>query len=113
MKLDSPDSHRDERATSLLIHLAADFIAKEAGRETLITPTRATLSKDRKRATIYVSIFPDRDAARALEYLARQHDAFYQHMKKEARFPIIPRVTFEFDHGEQNRQHLDELTKGT
>ena len=102
---------RDERALSLLVHLAAQFIAEEAGRETLITPTRADMSRDRKNATVYVSVFPDGEREHALTYLARQEDVFRSYLKKHARFPIIPRVTFAFDHGEENRQHLDELGK--
>ena len=104
-------SFRDERAVSLLVHLAANYIAKEAGRQTLITPTRANLSPDRKNATVYISVFPDTDVEHALTFLERHRDEFYAYLKKEARFPIIPRVTFEFDRGEQSRQHLDELSK--
>jgi ribosome-binding factor A len=110
---DQGGGHRDERAASLLVHLAADYIAKEAGRETLITPMRAEISPDRKNATIYVSVFPDKEMHHALEFLARQKEEFYAYLKKEARFPIIPNVRFEFDFGEQNRQRLDELTKDT
>ena len=104
-------SIKDERVESLLVHLAADFIAREAGRETLITPTRAELGTDHKSATIYISVFPDAQGPHALEFLTRNVDEFRAHMKKEARFSFLPRVHFVLDKGEQNRQHLDEISR--
>lgn len=104
-------SVRDEKALSRLIELAARYIAREAGRETLITPLRADISPDRKNATIYVSIFPDAGRDRALEFLHRHKDLFRDFLKKEGRFAVLPFIHFEFDYGEQNRQHLDELSR--
>lgn len=104
-------SVRDNKAASILVHLAADYIAREAGRTTLITPTRAEIGHDRKNATVYVSVFPDSDTAHALEFLDRHRDGFKEFMKKESRFSFLPRVRFENDYGEKNRQHLDEISK--
>lgn len=102
---------RDERATSILIQLAAEYIAREAGRETLITPTRADVSPDRKNATIYVSVFPAEHAQHAVDFLVRHNDLFRAHLKKHSRLPVLPRVTWKFDSGEANRQHLDDLSR--
>jgi ribosome-binding factor A len=101
---------RGERANSNLLHLAADYIAREAGRTTLITPTRIDLSPDRKNATIYVSVFPDDERDNALLFLARHRDPFRQFMKQHGRFAILPFIKFEFDYGEMNRQRIDELS---
>lgn len=103
-------SLRDDKAASLLVHLAADFIARNAGRETLITPTRAEIGKDRN-ATVYVSVFPESHMQHALEFLLRNADEFRAYIKKAARFSHLPRVSFEADIGEQHRRHLDELSK--
>lgn len=104
-------SIRDEKAAERLLHLAAAYIALEAGRETLITPLRAEISPDRKNATVYVSVFPDTEREHALTFLARHKDLFRDYMKKEGRFAVLPFVKFEFDYGEQNRQHLDDLSR--
>jgi ribosome-binding factor A len=104
-------SVRDERALSNLMHLTADYIAREAGRTTLITPTRIDMSPDRKNATIFVSVFPDDQIENALEFLARHRDNFREHLKKHGRFAILPFIKFEYDYGEKNRQRLDELSK--
>ncbi len=104
-------SIRDEKALSRLLHLAGAYIAREAGRGTLITPTRVTISKDRKNATIYVSVFPDTQVENALAFLVRHRDDFRDYLKKEGRFSVLPFIHFEFDRGEQHRQHLDELSR--
>ena len=102
---------RDQKAVARMTELAARYIAREAGRSTLITPTRSEISSDRKHATVFVSVFPDGEREHALSFLARHKDLFRDFLKKEGRFAILPYVRFEFDYGEENRQHLDELGK--
>lgn len=104
-------SVHDDRVISRLMHLAGEYIAREAGRGTLITPTRAEVSRDGKNATVFVSVFPDTDTEHALEFLARHSKNFREYMKKESRLSRLPRVRFEHDAGEKHRQHLDELSR--
>jgi ribosome-binding factor A len=104
-------SIRDERANSILLHLAAQYIAEEAGRGTLITPTRVEYASDRKNATIYVSVFPDGQDEHALQFLIRHQNPFRDFLKKESRFSILPRVRFAIDYGEKNRQHIDDISR--
>lgn len=104
-------SHRDERLSAELIELAGKYIAREAGRETLITPTRVVLGKEAKTATIMVSVFPESEIEHALSFLERHKDLFRDYMKKSSRMGRLPFVRFEFDYGEQNRQRMDELSK--
>ena len=102
---------RDERAVSILIEAAGRYISREAGRGTLITPTRATFSRDRKNATIYVSVFPEGQDQHALDFLMRHKDLFRNELKKTTRFTRLPFIRFELDRGERARQHLDEVTR--
>ncbi|HEX2792421.1 MAG TPA: ribosome-binding factor A [Candidatus Paceibacterota bacterium] len=104
-------SDRDNRAVSILIEAAGRYIAREAGRETLITPTRAHLSKDRKNATIFVSVFPEGQDDQAINFLMRHKDLFRNELKKTTRFSRLPFIRFEIDHGERNRQHLDDISR--
>jgi ribosome-binding factor A len=104
-------SHHDEKIVSRLVQLAATYIAREAGRKTLITPTRAMVSSDGSNATVYVSVFPDADAPHAMEFLARHAHDFRDYLRKESRIARLPRVRFEHDLGEMHRQHLDDLSR--
>lgn len=104
-------SARDERAVSILLERIGAYIAREAGRDTLITPTRATFSKDRKNATIYVSVFPEAQEGKALEFLMRHKDIFRNDLKKTTRFARLPFIWFEIDQGERARQRFDEVAR--
>lgn len=104
-------SIKDEREEELLTQLAASYISREAGRSTLITPTRTLLSKNRKQATIFVSVYPNEQTDHALAFLARHKDLFRSELKKTTRLAILPYITFELDHGERNRQRIDELSR--
>ncbi len=105
-----PPSFRTEKASESLMHLAADYIALEAARGSLITPTRIDMSPDRKNATIFVSVFPDSASVPAMSFLTRHRDPFREYLKKHGRFSILPFIKFELDYGEKNRQRLDELS---
>lgn len=102
---------RNQKAASFLLELAAGYIAREAGRTTLITPMRVDLSPDRKNATILVSVFPDEQSEHALLFLARHRDEFREYIKEHGRFGVLPFIKFEIDYGEKNRQRLDEISK--
>lgn len=101
---------REEKAASLIVELAAKYIAREAGRGTLITPLRAEIGKDRKNATIFVSVFPTEESEHALTFLTRHKDLFRNSLKRE-RLSMLPYIRFELDYGERNRQRLDELSR--
>ncbi len=102
---------RNKKAESFLLELAGGYIAREAGRSTLITPTRVALSPDRKNATIFVSVFPDEESDHALAFLARHRDEFRDYIKEHGRFGTLPFIKFDFDFGEKSRQRLDDLSK--
>ena len=78
-------------------HAAATYLAREAGRGTLITATRAILSSDGKNGAVFVSVFPVEEAVHAMAFLARHRDLFRDYLKKETRLPRIPHVRFQLD----------------
>lgn len=102
--------HRDEKAASELRDLMGEFIAREAGRSTLITPTRVEFGNNPKFATIFISVFPETEMEHAIAFLSRNTTEFREYLKKHGRFSVLPFVKFLPDYGEQNRQRLDELS---
>lgn len=103
-------SFSDLKKSGMITELAAQYIAREAGRNTLITPTRTHISSDGKHATIFVSVYPDSEGQHAIVFLKRHKDLFRNFIKGKTRFPVLPYMTFELDYGELNRQRLDELS---
>jgi ribosome-binding factor A len=91
---------QDGRATELIAHEAAQFIAREAGTESLITVTRAQSVAHGDRILVFVSVFPVEKARSALAFLERQREAFSDYLKKRARMRL-PRIEFLLENGEQ------------
>lgn len=80
--------------------MAAQYLAREAGRGTLLTATSARLSPDGKFGTVFVSIFPVEEIEHALAFLERHEKPFREYLKQEARFARLPFVKFQLDPGD-------------
>lgn len=106
-------SERQEKVCDTLLAVAGEYIAREANRDTLITPTNASISPDLKNATIYISVFPDTKEKQALAFIGRHQNDFRTFMKSRVHFKVLPRVTFEIDQGEKHRQRIDDLLQST
>ncbi len=88
---------------------AGDFIAQEAARLSLITPTRVDISPDLKNCTIYVSVFPEDKEDFAINFLKRKRSEFRTYLIEKAKFKTLPLVDFVIDLGEKNRQLVDQV----
>lgn len=103
--------HRDIQLPEILAHLAADFIVRQASKQSLITVTRAEVAEDHKHATMFVSVLPESAEVAALAFLKRERSAFRDYVKAKSALQHIPTFDFELDIGEKNRQRIDELTR--
>lgn len=100
---------RNERLMSLFRELAAEFIRNEANTPPLITVTAARISPDLGHATIFVTVYPEKDEEHAINFLKRKGSEFRGFVKKKGHLKVIPFFEFEVDFGEKNRLHLDSL----
>lgn len=107
------DGGRNVRVTSLLEALVANFLRDEANAEPMITVTHIELSPDLKRATVYVSIFPDGREEDALVFLKRKGGDLRNVVKQKANLKHIPFFDFKIDYGEKNRQRIDEIANNS
>lgn len=103
------NDNRNERLQEAVREVAAEFLAREANRNSLITVTRAEISSDGKRVNIYLSVFPDKVEEQALAFANRNRTEFSDFFMKRVR-GLPPHVEFIIDRGEKNRQRLDELS---
>jgi ribosome-binding factor A len=90
-------AERAGRMRSIIVHEAAQFIAREAGPDSLITVTRAESTPSGDRVRVFVSVFPEDKARPALAFLSRQREAFSDHLKQHARLRPLPRIDFLLD----------------
>jgi ribosome-binding factor A len=105
--------HRQIQVEEMIAHLAAEFIERESNHQSLITITRADVSANFKDATVFFTVFPEKDEEHALKFMKRNRGDFRAFFKKRARLKVLPVFDFEIDAGEKNRQNLDEISKNT
>ncbi|MDE1925292.1 MAG: ribosome-binding factor A [Patescibacteria group bacterium] len=101
---------RREKLQEALREAAAEFLAREANRQSLITVTGAVVSEDGKRGNILITVCPDSQEKAAADFANRNRRAFTEFFKTRVRGASPPRVEFVIDRGEKNRQRLDELS---
>ena len=93
-----------------LMHRAAEFFARTANRDTLLTVTNADISPDMRRATILFTVYPESKETAALSFANRQRSEFREYLKGNTRLKYLPAIEFALDLGEKNRQRIDDLT---
>lgn len=101
---------RHEKAESALRDSAAEFLAREAGPQSLITVTRTMLSENGRTANILITVLPETMEEAALEFCNRNRAELGHFIEKRVRGLRIPHIEFLIDRGEKNRQRLDELS---
>ena len=101
---------RQEKVQENLKHLAAQFLEKESNGTSLITVTTANVSKDLKKATLFITVFPDSNEESALNFARRKRSDLRDFVKSKLKMRTSPFLEFEIDSGEKNRQRIDELS---
>lgn len=97
------------RMQELLRDLGARFLSLEGNKSSLLTVTSVAMSKDRKYATIFFTVYPSEFEKTALEFAKRKRSEFKEFVKENSRLGFIPQLDFEIDYGEKNRQKIDGL----
>jgi ribosome-binding factor A len=67
--------NRIEKIREALRETAAEFLAREAGRESLITVTRVDMNEDGHRAVIFITVLPESAEESALAFAQRHRSA--------------------------------------
>jgi ribosome-binding factor A len=102
---------RKEKVAAYLKELAAEFLARESNRTSLVTVTSATCSPDLKRATIFISVLPENKEKAVLEFMKRKRPELREFFKEKMLTKNIPFVDIAIDLGEKRRQRIDELLR--
>lgn len=102
---------RNIKIANRIKELAAEFLARENNRTSLINVISATCSPDLKRATVYITVLPTDKEKTALEFAKRKRPELRQFLKKNLPVKIIPFIDVAIDLGEKNRQKIDELLR--
>lgn len=101
---------RQDKVAEVLRVLGSEFLSRVSNRTSLITITRADVSRDMKKATLYVTVYPETEEENALNFVKRNRSDLRDYVKPKLSMKSIPFFDFVIDEGEKNRQHLDELS---
>lgn len=102
---------RQEKVSGVIKKLAAEFIQRESSRESLITITNCTVSPDLRKATIFISVLPEKSEEFALNFIRRKRRDIRDYIKQNTKMRVLPFIDVEIDKGEKNRQKIDELSQ--
>jgi ribosome-binding factor A len=100
---------RQDRLQEQYAHLAAEYVKAESNRTSLITVTRALVSDDLARATVFVTVLPEEREHGAVDFLNRSRDEFRAFIARKTKSRRLPNFTFAIDLGEKHRRHLDTI----
>lgn len=103
---------KDERLRDALMAAAASYFARESGNQSLITVTDAKVSDRGKKVDILISVYPPHRADAALDFILRHKSDLFEHMRDHVSLSHLPSIMVNLDHGEMNRQKVDELLDG-
>ena len=102
---------KQQRISEHLRKHVADFLNRESSRLSLITVTHVVLRENLKNALILITVYPEDKETEALDFTKRKRSEIREYLQKHIRMMNIPRIDFEIDAGEKNRQRLDELSE--
>ncbi|MCK4918489.1 MAG: 30S ribosome-binding factor RbfA [Candidatus Pacebacteria bacterium] len=102
---------RQDKVKENIRNIVAQFLEAESNRTSLITVTNTNVSKDLKKATIFISVLPESDEESALNFTKRRRGDIRAYLKKKLDMRTVPFLDFELDYGEKNRQRIDELSQ--
>ncbi len=105
-------SQREIQVSETIAHLAGDFFARESNGRSLVTVTRAEMSRDLKSITIFFSVLPEKFEVSVLHFAKRKRADFREYLKEHTVLRYLPTIDFALDMGEKNRQRIDELIRG-
>lgn len=91
--------------------IAQDFFQKESSGVSLITVTKADISRDLERSTIFITVLPENKEEQALSFAKRMRTDLRTEIKNKLRIRKIPNVEIKIDDGEKARQIMDKLLR--
>lgn len=91
--------------------IAQDFFQRESSGSSLITVTKADISKNLKNTDIYITVLPESKEEQALSFAKRMRTDLRTEIKKKLQIRTIPNVDVKIDEGEKARQIMDKILR--
>jgi ribosome-binding factor A len=102
---------KQERIISLLKELAAKYLQSVSNGQSLISVTDCRLSSDLKKATFFITVYPEMKEADALNFAKRHRTDLRTYIKDNSQLGRLPFLEIKVDEGEKYQQKIDDLLK--
>jgi ribosome-binding factor A len=103
-------SLKEEKTREAIRHAAAEFLARESNRTSLITVTDVVLKERGRRAVILCTVLPEEMEGAALAFLKRQRSTLRGYIAERVRMQRLPMIDCAIDTGEKARQRIEALS---
>jgi ribosome-binding factor A len=111
MDANIPKTQRQLQIEQQVLGITQDFFQRESSGASMITVTRAEVSRDMKHGTIFISVLPENKEDAAINFAKRMRSDLRHFVMKRLPVKVIPFFEVEIDYGEKNRLHVDELLR--
>ncbi len=111
MDANIPKTQRQLQVEQQILGIAQDFFQRESSGASMITVTRADVSRDMKHGVIYITVLPEDKEDAAINFAKRMRSDLRHYVMKRLPVKVIPFFEVEIDYGEKNRVHIDELLR--
>lgn len=112
-EIDNPDfagqTERQIKIGLTLRNIAQTFFQRESSGTSLITVTKADISRDLKHTDIYITVLPKSKEEQALSFAKRMRTDLRTEIKNKLKIRTIPNVEVKIDEGEIARQMMDDV----
>ncbi|MBI2595087.1 MAG: 30S ribosome-binding factor RbfA [Candidatus Colwellbacteria bacterium] len=104
--------YRKEKLSSLIQKELGEIIVREIELPpgSLVTISSVEVSKDFKKATVWVSVIPGEASEAVLEILKKARGYLQHQLGEEIRTRIIPRIEFAIDRGPEHAARIEKLS---
>lgn len=100
---------KDERVKEGIKKAAAEFVERESNKTSLITVTGIQMRNRGNDAYVLVTVLPEQQSNAVVDFLNRKKKDMRSFLSKRISLRVLPFFHFEIDHGEKNRQRIDEI----
>lgn len=102
-------TQRQLKISEELKKVAQDFFQRNTNGAAMITVTSADISKDLRKANIFITVLPREKEKSATDFAKRMRTEMRTEIKKRLPIKIIPFVEINIDEGEKSRQVIDSV----
>jgi len=105
---------KQKRLESILGDILARFFEEELDfpQEVFLSITRVQVSESGGNATIFVSIYPDKEREHLAKKLKKMENKASAFVRSRLRIKHAPQIRFALDRGEEMRDKIERILKG-